>query len=271
MKKVLKVGCLSVVGFFVIFFILAVLGVLPEAPVVKEPVPIQVAGIEKESAPPAMGFAPPLNPKMLVWDKTPAEQGLKVGDWISVRGRANGYIGATTVRIGDRNYGRFDQNLLSNIDPQTGNYFIQTKRGGRVLQVFGLDYSKGFFSNPPFSQLESPEKYVKSSDPTQLYSPKIRVGHVWVFNIPDSSKSPVVRQYNLLMFHNKDDVAELIASGRITKISEPSTVEGVTFEYIDIEYSTESLLQLSATDAEISQAMQEAKETAASVMQRFFQ
>lgn len=260
MKKVLQFGCLSIVGFFVFILVIGLIFGPPAEDTATLPVEVE------QESPPAE-YPPLPNPKMLVWDKTPAEQGLKVGDWIRVQGRANGYIGARSVRRGDKNYEL--SGYFPDINPMSGNYFIRTIRGGRVLQIFELDYSEGFFSDPPFFQLESPEKYVKSLDPTQLYSPKIKIGHVWVFNIPDPRKSAVFRQYNLLMFHDKDDVAELAISGRITKISDPETHEGVARYYIDIEYDEGCILEL--TDAQISQAMQEAKETAASVMQKFSQ
>ena len=267
--KILLYTCAGAVGLFtilfIVLFILAAVGVLPDPPEEKtKSTPVEKVGepeakpIEvKEAIPSQIEPEPPPQPKMLVWNKTPAEQGLKVGDWIIAQGQANSYIGAQAVRPGDRNHELFDHNL-SDIDPRTGKYLIRTIRGGNVLQVFKLDYS-----GASYFQLESPEK--------DLLSPKIKIGLVTVMSIPDPRQSPVLKQYNLLRFHEKGDITELIVSGQITKIHEPSTVEGVVFEYVDIEYHEGGTLQLTATDAEVAQAMKEATANAVAVKQDFLQ
>ena len=123
MKKVLKVGCLSIVGFFVFILVIGLIFGPPAEDTATLPVKV-----EQESS--STDHPPSPDPKMLVWDRTPAEQGLTVGDWIIVQGVPGQYIGATAVRLGDRNYERFDQNLLSDIDPQTGK-ILYTHNSGR--------------------------------------------------------------------------------------------------------------------------------------------
>ena len=243
MKKVLKVGCLSIVGFFVLILVIGIILGPPADDTTTLPVEV-----EPES-PPAE-HPPPPNPKMLVWDETPAEQGLKVGDWIIAQGVPGPYIGATAVRLGDRNYEQFDETLLSNIDPQTGKYFIQTS--GRLLQVFKLSYDRGGY-------FDFAEKFP--------VPPNLKLGLIFI-NITKPSQSSVIRQYNLLRLHKQDHITDLILSGQISEIHQTS---GGDLLFITIDDLEKSIVQFTATDAEISQAMQQAKENAASVMQKFFQ
>ena len=243
MKKVLKVGCLSIVSFFVLILVIGLIFGPPAEDTATLPVEV-----EQES--PSTDHPPSPDPKMLVWDRTPAEQGLKVGDWIIAQGVSGPYIGATAVRLGDRNYGQFDEALLSDIDPQTGKYFIQTS--GRLLQVFKLSYDRdGYF--------DFAEKFP--------VPPNLKLGLIFI-NITNPSQSSVIRQYNLLRLHEQDHITDLILSGQISEIHQTS---GGDLLFIDIDDLEESNLQLTAPDAEISQAMQQAKETASSVMQKFFQ
>lgn len=101
MKKVLKVGCLSVLGFLGFILLLALFGVLPDPPE-KTPTsppsekitsPVET---EKGTTLPTAEPSPP-KPKMLVWDKTPEEQGLKVGNWITINGYTGGLINAEAI------------------------------------------------------------------------------------------------------------------------------------------------------------------------------
>ena len=95
-------------GLFGLFVILALFGVLPDPPVEEK----SSAKVEQES-PPAEETAPalveevveekktdpppPPPAKQIVWDLSPAEQGLKVGDWITVEGYTGGLIGAEAI------------------------------------------------------------------------------------------------------------------------------------------------------------------------------
>lgn len=62
----------------------------PPVKVKKEKVETQ----EKEAEPTPIK-KPPVEPIEVFWDKTPQEQGLKVGDWISISGHQDAFISAT--------------------------------------------------------------------------------------------------------------------------------------------------------------------------------
>ena len=127
MKKILKIAGLSIGG---IFLFLLVLGIilelvgyepdLPEAETESPPVekvtqptepeqPDPTPKADAEPTPPPQPTEqvtvkpveetpkPPAKPKWVVWNKTPAEQGLKVGDWIRIEGWQTTYIGAVPL------------------------------------------------------------------------------------------------------------------------------------------------------------------------------
>lgn len=63
----------------------------PEVPSEQEP----VVAVEENKQ-----ISPPPAAKQIFWDLTPAEQELKVGDWISIKGYQDDFIGATVGQYG---------------------------------------------------------------------------------------------------------------------------------------------------------------------------
>lgn len=125
MKKISKIGCLSILGFLVICLIIGLFVDTPEetenvepikqsAPTIKEapenattqapkqqisspPVKIKKEKVETQEKSVALTpiKKPPVEPIEVVWNKTPQEQGLKVGDWMSIIGHQDAFISAT--------------------------------------------------------------------------------------------------------------------------------------------------------------------------------
>ena len=250
MKKLSKIVFFSVLGFF-LFGIIVAIGIYIFVPADElENIPTETHTPEQEHKP-----EPLPEPKELVWDKTPAEQGLKVGDWIITQAERGSYIGAMAILKDDKNHNISNYNLY-NIDPQTGDYFMKAiGNEGIQLQVFELKYSENSF----FDIAKNPR------------TPNHKISLVGVKGLSNHSQSPVVRQYNLLKLHEQGDITGLIVSGQITEISTPYTREGATRQSILIDYKEESTLQLTATEAEITQAMESAKAKATVVKQEFLQ
>ena len=112
MKKILKFGGLSILAVFVLFFII---GPFIDTPEEKETLqrikentptiraePETVVTQEEVVKPPPVDEPPPpkeppVEPIEVVWDKTPQEQGLRVGDWISIVGHQDAFISAQWV------------------------------------------------------------------------------------------------------------------------------------------------------------------------------
>ena len=112
MEKYLKIGCLSILAVLVILIIFGLFIDTPEEKATKqrirentptiraepETVITQEDAVEtppvNEPTPPK---EPPVEPLEVVWDKTPQEQGLEVGDWITVIGHQDAFISAQWV------------------------------------------------------------------------------------------------------------------------------------------------------------------------------
>lgn len=117
MKKVLKIGCLSILAILVI---LLVIGLFIDSPEEKETLQhikehtrtIREApekAITQETTKDTQETAveptpvneptpiqkPPVEPTPVIWSKTPQEQGLEVGDWITVIGHQDMFISAS--------------------------------------------------------------------------------------------------------------------------------------------------------------------------------
>lgn len=75
----------------------------------------------------------------------------------------------------------------------------------------------------------------------------------------------------MLRLHESGDITELIVSGQITGISTPYMSNGVERQMISVEYKEGSILQLTATEAEIDQALTQAKANAAAIQKEFLQ
>ena len=103
MKKILKIVGFSVLGLIVLVIGIAVLVsvFVPEEEL--EKVAAERAKTEQQTAPeenpPPEDSRPPVermaekdayNIKASTWDQTPAEQGLKVGDWVTIVGYTGG-------------------------------------------------------------------------------------------------------------------------------------------------------------------------------------
>ena len=112
MKKVFKIGCLSILALFVILFIIGLFIDTPEEKEtlqhIKEHTPTiteapEKANTQEEAVEPTQSQKvgpppiqkPPVEPIEIVWDKTPQAQGLKVGDWVSIIGHQDAFISAT--------------------------------------------------------------------------------------------------------------------------------------------------------------------------------
>jgi hypothetical protein len=110
MKKILKIVGFSVLGLIVLVIGIAVLVsvFVPEEEL--EKVAAERAKTEQQTAPeenpPPEDSRPPVermaekdayNIKASTWDQTPAEQGLKVGDWVTIVGYTGGLIGAEAI------------------------------------------------------------------------------------------------------------------------------------------------------------------------------
>ena len=110
MKKALKIIGFSVLVFIVLGIVAAVLVsvFVPEEEL--EKVAAERAKTEQQTAPeenpPPEDSRPPVermaekaayNIKASTWDQTPAEQGLKVGDWVTIVGYTGGLIGAEAI------------------------------------------------------------------------------------------------------------------------------------------------------------------------------
>ena len=132
---------------------------------------------------------------------------------------------------------------------------MKTISGGTELQVFELNY----LQNSYFDITKHPR------------TPNHKISLVGVSGLPNHSQSPVVRQYNLLKLHERDDMIGLTVSGQITEISNLYTREGVTRQNILIDFKEKSTLQLTATEGQITQAIEQAKAKALSIKQEFLQ
>ena len=104
MNKTLKIGgmfALGILSILGIMFILAMFGVLnipriegKSPPAIMEPEQaIETEPTEQKPAEETPNST--VKSKWVVWDKTPAEQGLKVDDWITVEGYLERFIGAS--------------------------------------------------------------------------------------------------------------------------------------------------------------------------------
>ena len=129
MKKLLKIVGFSVLGLFALIGIFALSGILPEAPMEEEPTSNVEEVVEEKkrlsvknklppaptkkkerfslstSEPVAKESLPPPDAKEIIWDKTPLEQGLKIGDWITIEGYQDAFIGASIRVENGVNYG----------------------------------------------------------------------------------------------------------------------------------------------------------------------
>ena len=110
MKKILKIVGFSVLGLIVLVIGIVVLVsvFVPEEEL--EKVAAERAKTEQQTAPEEnpppedsrrpverMAEKDAYNIKACTWDQTPAEQGLKVGDWVTIVGYTGGLIGAEAI------------------------------------------------------------------------------------------------------------------------------------------------------------------------------
>lgn len=106
MKKVFKIGCFSVLGLFALLILITIL--IPthtkdESKRVKQEVtPAEQMPTVENTPTPIEKPKPPPETKRVYWDKTPAEQGIKVGDWINIEGYTGQMIGAEVIGTGGK-------------------------------------------------------------------------------------------------------------------------------------------------------------------------
>ena len=177
---------------------------------------------------------PPVEYKAVDWTKSPAGQGLKVGDWIEAHGRPLGLIDASHIKTDNADVRPFGD----------GGRRIEMRPNG-VTHYFELSY---YGSGVGSVRIE----------PTSA-SPVSKISSVRCFSFPNPSDHPAVRQYNVLTIHKKDNVAEMVIRGQVSKIKEPETWhdghvrQGV---WLSPDGCT---VTLSAPLGRINQAMREAK------------
>ncbi len=243
--KILWISALGSIAFAIIVATLVAIFVPKEE--------LDKARQEKEASdatePPAIEPVPtPIQYKTVDWTQTPEEQGLKIGDWIVARGHPDALISAMR---------QFKGNLseLGNIDPISGDYHFETLPTDNV-QVFELSYieSGSVGVIPPKSPLP----------------PNIKIRSIVVFNIPDSTKHPAIKQFNLLRLHRLDAITDIIIGGQIERIGSPEEKDGHPRHvlYVEVQGGT---FQLTASPEELTRTMEEAKANAVSIKQNFEQ
>lgn len=121
------------------------------------------------------------NPTLIVWNKTPKEQGIEIGDWITIRGYVHDFVAAgLTTRDGRTfiDYSPFHENVMSN---------------GRFMKIYS-----------------EPKGKIESSD-TKLgfVSNRIYVPHM----------NPVIRDINLLVYGEKWESVYVETTSRVTDIT----------------------------------------------------
>ena len=249
--KILWISALSLIGFFVIVGILVNIFV-PEEELKKASVPPpeqQVSPPEPTEPPP-----PPIEYKRVNWDRTPEEQRLKVGDWITAQGQPDGLVGALRKFKGDLR-------KLYDIDPLSGDYFLSPLRNN-VVQVFELDYGE----NGSLGVIRS-LGVIPAKSPLP---PNIKIRSVVVFKIPNPAENPVFKQFNQLRLHGLDSITDIILRGQIRRITSPEDKDGHPRQALWME-DERCTFQLTASPEQIAHAMQQAKANAAAVKQKFDQ
>ena len=249
--KILQISALSLIGFFVIVGILVNIFV-PEEELKKASVPPpeqQVSPPEPTEPPP-----PPIEYKRVDWDRTPEEQRLKVGDWITAQGQPDGLVGALRKFKGDLR-------KLYDIDPLSGDYFLSPLRNN-VVQVFELDYGE----NGSIGVIRS-LGVIPAKSPLP---PNIKIRSVVVFKIPNPAENPVFKQFNQLRLHGLDSITDIILRGQIRRITSPEDKDGHPRQALWME-DERCTFQLTASPEQIAHAMQQAKANAAAVKQKFDQ
>lgn len=153
MKKILKIGCLSTLAVFVILFIIGLFIDSPEeketlehikqhTPTIraepeKKAEPETVINQEEEVPEPASIKEPPVEPTPVFWDKTPQEQELEVGDWITIIGHQDAFISAQWVgRNGNFNNWNWIQQDTFGID-LVSNASAVSLATDRISGVYG--------------------------------------------------------------------------------------------------------------------------------------
>ena len=212
--------------------------------------------LKRASAPPPETLEPveppplPIEYKTVDWTRTPEEQGLKVGDWITVQGHPDGLVGALRTFKGHLHD-------LGSIDPLSGDYFFSSPRSRNyVIDVFELNYTEtGSISIAPA--------------PSPLPS-HIRIRSAMVFTISNPSQNSIFTQFNQLRLHGLDNITDISLRGQISRITSPEDKDGLPRQALWIE-NKGCIFQLTANPEEITRTMEQAKANAAAIVQEFEQ
>ena len=165
MKKVFKVGCFSMLGLFVVFFIIGLFS-SEEENTPTHPLPSETTIVDSTAKPveqAAEQTAPvedsPLTTprsknrvaKELDWFETPDAQNLKMGDFIVVTGHPVAYIGAAVEPYGDRLFPTFKLTYREPCHYFSMEHWIYPAQG----EISGVDIS----SEIDFTKIQAVRKY----------------------------------------------------------------------------------------------------------------